>query len=82
MNDKKYNGWTNYATWRVFTDTLGDIEFTEKVDKDYLEEIVEDIIFSNYEMKSGSHLTEDYARCFVESVNFYEIVENINYDID
>lgn len=79
---EKYNGWSNYATWRVYTDNLIDIEFTEKVTKDLLQEIVEDIVFSQYEMKNGSFLVEDYARVFVESVNFYELEENINYDID
>jgi hypothetical protein len=26
----KYNGWTNYATWRVHLEILGDIEFDEQ----------------------------------------------------
>ena len=40
MKDTKYNGWTNYATWRINLEILGDIEFEEKVNADYLEEIV------------------------------------------
>ena len=28
---KEYNGWTNYATWRVNMEILGDIEFDEIV---------------------------------------------------
>ena len=39
-------------------------------------------LFDNFEIKNGSHLVEDYARVFIEGVNFYEIAENINYDID
>ncbi len=35
----KYNGWTNYATWRINLDILGDIEFEEHVSVDYLKEI-------------------------------------------
>jgi hypothetical protein len=27
--NKEYNGWTNYATWRVNMEILGDIEFDE-----------------------------------------------------
>tara|TARA_R110000803_G_scaffold102518_1_gene170607 strand:+ start:1299 stop:1547 length:249 start_codon:yes stop_codon:yes gene_type:complete len=82
MKEDKYNGWTNYATWRIFTDNLIDIEWEERVTAGGLREIVEDIMFDNFEIKKGSHLVKDYARVFIEGVNFYEIAENINYDID
>ena len=41
--NKEYNGWTNYATWRVNLEILGDIEFENKVCADDLKEIVEDL---------------------------------------
>ena len=78
----QYNGWTNYATWRVNLEILGDIEFNEHVSADYLKEITEDCVFSNYEMQSGPHLIEDYARAFINEVNYYEIAEHINEEID
>jgi len=78
----KYNGWTNYATWKVNLEILGDIEFDEHVSADYLKEIVEDCVFSNYEIYSGSHLVEDYARSFVSNVNYDEIAKYINEEID
>ena len=78
----KYNGWTNYATWRVHLEILGDIQFDEHVSADYLKEIVEDCVFSNYEVYSGSHLVEDYARSFVNNVNYSEIAQYINEEID
>jgi hypothetical protein len=77
-----YNGWTNYATWRVNLEILGDIEFDEHISADYLKEIVEDCVFSNYEMQNGSYLVEDYARAFIAQVNFYEIAKHINEEID
>tara|TARA_R110000803_G_scaffold169837_1_gene232873 strand:+ start:307 stop:528 length:222 start_codon:yes stop_codon:yes gene_type:complete len=45
-----YNGWTNYATWRINLEILGDIDWyeTEHVDVDYLQELVENIVFDNY----------------------------------
>ena len=79
---KEYNGWTNYATWRVNLEILGDIEFDAPVNADQLKEIVEDCVFSSYEMKSGSHLVEDYSRAFISQVNFYEIARLINEEID
>ena len=81
MNEE-YNGWTNYATWRVNLEILGDIEFDEQVSVDYLKEIVEDVVFSQYELGNGSHLVEDYARAFVSEVNFYEIAQSINEELE
>ena len=80
--NKEYNGWTNYATWRVNLEILGDIEFEEPVTAVQLIEIVEDVVFSQYELGNGSHLVEDYARAFVQQVNFYEIAEGINSELD
>ena len=77
----QYNGWSNYATWRVNLEILGDIQFDEHVSADYLKEIVEDCVFSNYEMHNGSHLVEDYARSFISNVNYYEIAKLINEEI-
>ena len=80
--NKEYNGWTNYATWRVNMEVLGDIEFDEIVSADVLKEIVEDIVFSQYELGNGSHLVEDFARAFISEVNFYEIAQSINEELE
>ena len=72
---ENYNGWTNYATWRVNLEILGDIEFDEEVTPDSLQEIVEDVVFANETTKG---LIEDYARAFLADVNYYEIAESIN----
>ena len=82
MNDKKYNGWTNYATWRINLEILGDINsLTNNTSADDLKEIVEDVVFSQYELGNGSHLVEDYARAFISRVNFYEIAQSINEEL-
>jgi len=77
-----YQGWTNYATWRVNLEILSDIEFENKTSADDLREIVEDIVFSQYELSNGSHLIEDYARAFISEVNFYEIARSINEELE
>ena len=76
-----YNGWTDYPTWRIKTDLLDNIEFTEPVTADYILEIAEEIVFDNYEMKQGSHHVEDYARVFLAMANYQEIADTINEDI-
>ena len=73
----KYNGWTNYATWRVNLEILGDIQFVEddNVSVETLEEIVESTVFDNLPEKNG--LATDYARAFLNEVNYHEILEHI-----
>jgi hypothetical protein len=75
-----YNGWTNYATWRVNLEILGDIEFDEQVSADYLKEIVEDVVFSQYDGMNS--LMYDYASAFISEVNFYEIAQSINEELE
>ena len=77
---KEYNGWTNYATWRVNLEILGDIEFEETVTAAQLIEIVEDCVFNNTVEKDC--LAADYARAFIQQVNFYEIADGINSELD
>ena len=80
MNDKKCNGWTNYATWRVNLEILGDIEFENKTSANELKEIAESRVFGNYN-GINNRLMYDYASAFMSEVNFYEIAEGINDDI-
>ena len=77
MNDTKYNGWTNYATWRVnleiFDGLRSDMDnetFTAESCQDYAEEVV----FG--ETEDG--LVADYARAFMSAVNWHEIAEALN----
>ena len=80
--NKEYNGWTNYATWRINLEIIDGIEIETKMCAATIQEIVEDVVFSQYEMQSGSHLIEDYARSFVSEVNFYEIAQSINEELE
>jgi len=72
-----YNGWSNYETWRVNLEILGDIQWDddEEVTVELLEEIVENVVFDN----SGTEgtLVADYARSFLQNVNYSEILETI-----
>ncbi len=79
--DTKYNGWTNYATWRINLEILGDIEFEKPVTIDELKEIVEECVFTNFDTCKTPRLIEDYARAFISEVNFYEIERNINEEL-
>jgi hypothetical protein len=87
MKDITYNGWSNYATWRINLEifdgvTLEDMN-TVEVDpyllKDYLQEYAEEIVFldSHIGGKTPSSLMEDYARAFLSDVNWYEIAKHL-----
>ncbi len=83
MNDNKYNGWTNYATWRIKLELFDEIDFVEddffgEITPEALEDMVENWVFENHTGSLG--LVEDYARAFLANVNYYEIAESIKED--
>ena len=89
MQDTKYNGWSNYATWRIQLEvfdgvepehfdleegeamTLVDVHDLSEAMKDYAEEII--FLDCRLDERRPSSLMEDYARAFVQDVNWYEI---------
>jgi len=77
MKKEGRNGWSNYQTWKINNDILVNIRFEQPVTYDYLEEIVEDVVFTN---KTPGGLIEDFARSFVSGVNFEELADAINSD--
>ena len=79
MNDSTYNGWTNYATWRVNLEIFDggpdwfDLD-QEAYDlghdlKAYAEELIEDT--------TQEGLGRDYALAFLSDVNWYEIAKHM-----
>jgi len=85
-DSNKYNGWTNYATWRVNLemidgmdpesfgiDTVHDIAGPDTSDvAAAIQSFVDEI------MDDGPDgLAKDYASAFISDVNFYEIAEHL-----
>ncbi len=77
----RFRGWSNYATFRVFDDVLRCFDFDDKVSAEEVKEIALESIFEGYQIHSGSHLVEEYARTIMNLVDFEEIAETINADI-
>ena len=85
MSDKSYNGWTNYATWRV------NLELFDGLDpRDYfgcardvydlsrqLEAYAEEAVLGE-----AKGLAADYAAVFLSDVDFYSIAEHMAEDYD
>jgi hypothetical protein len=84
MSDTKYNGWTNYATWRVNLEMFDGANwndyyigsFPEPYDLGLaLKEHTQDLI---YEAGGGNgNIAVDYALAFLSDVNWYEIAEHM-----
>lgn len=75
-----YNGWTNYATWRINLELLGDIDlatvYGEKPDLltatrwcgEYVDEIISE---------QARDLALDYALSFLADVDYREIATHL-----
>jgi hypothetical protein len=80
-----YNGWTNYATWRVNLEIFDGIDPTEmgwhKLDlydlADALQEYAAEVV-----TMGASGLALDYAIAFMADVNFREIAQHFADDFD
>ena len=77
---RKLNGWSNYATWRIHIEILGDIEFNYVVQPSELQEIVEDCVFTNSNTYYTRNLIENYARAFLAEVDYIELATAYNED--
>jgi hypothetical protein len=80
MNDKTYNGWTNYATWRVNLEMVDGVDprehFTSSTDVDELASEIEGYV-KGYIDEFASGMALDYALAFLDDVNWHEIAEHM-----
>lgn len=73
MKNEKYNGWTNYATWRVNLEIFDgmDDDFFHDMRAEDVKEYAEEIIFQDV----ADGLAKDYANAFLDDVNWHEILK-------
>lgn len=86
MKKETYNGWTNYATWRVnlehfdgvnfvrddvWGDTIAD--FADQLKGDVETRIDESATGEPHENSPRDSLAHQYAHAFISDVNWYEI---------
>jgi len=73
MNNEKYNGWTNYATWKINLEFgLNDGGF-----EDYNRYMLQDFVEESLEQNCENSMTLSYAMDFVSDVNWDEISRHI-----
>lgn len=84
IQDNKYNGWTNYATWRVNLEMFDGFDPADWNDDwqanqvadvaDWMKETAIQLIEQDCSNKGGFAL--DYALAFLDEVNWFEIASN------
>jgi hypothetical protein len=76
-----YNGWTNYATWRVNLEVFDgyDIEETFRRKPQVLDLMIWAEEYANelLELEAKQGLALDYARAFISEVNWHEIAKHL-----
>jgi hypothetical protein len=90
MTDKTYNGWTNYATWRIaleIFDGLNPIEdwgleidergADDEYAKEQLAEALENYAEELVSQTAPEGLALGYALAFMSNVNWYEIASHM-----
>jgi hypothetical protein len=83
MNEK-YNGWTNYATWRVGLEVINDMSIEdfgfekdfELVDAYDLGQAMKSYVQDHIE-ETSEGLACDYALAFLSDVNWYELANHM-----
>jgi hypothetical protein len=87
-NDNTYNGWTNYATWRVNLEIFDGLDPREmgwrRIDTYDLGQALKSYAHEVLEIDAKEGLALDYARAFISDVNWYEIARHMRdeYDLD
>lgn len=77
---QEYNGWTNYATWRVNLEIFDGYDKASDNDLDaydlglVLREMAEEMICQT---AGRNGLAHDYALAFMADVNWYQIAERM-----
>jgi hypothetical protein len=81
MEKQTYNGWTNYATWRVNLEMFNGCNLTDygwqKLDKHDLAQEMKEYAEEFIALESGKGLVRDYALAFLNYVNWHEIAEQM-----
>lgn len=70
---ERYNGWANYATWRVNLEFgLSDGHYSG-----YGAQQLREMVEESLECECGNETTLSYALAFVDNVDWYEIAQNL-----
>ena len=85
MKDNTYNGWTNFETWQANlwlneSDFIGMLQADgwKRVDSEDIESFIWNILLG----REDGGLLGDIANAWISSVNFVELADNFNLDLE
>ena len=83
----KYNGWTNYATWRVNLEIFDgmpvtDISTSRVIVVSELKDDLKEFAWHLIEQSSTEGLARDYALAFLSDVDWWEIANHMIADYE
>lgn len=89
MNDTKYNGWKNYATWRINLEIIDDYvqstvyddaqeaeRWSKELELNELAEELKEYVLEAVGMDIPDGFAYNYACAFVDDADFYEMAEH------
>ena len=80
----KYNGWSNYATWRINLEFFDGCEGTdldpswERLSLEEQVEVAHNALLDFIDENTSNTFVNGWVRAFIADVDFYEIVTHIN----
>jgi len=78
MSQTNYNGWTNYATWRIALEWFDCYNpFKGENDAYQLSKQLSEYVEESLSLDCTNSMALDYALSFISEVNWYEIAENL-----
>jgi len=85
MTDNTYNGWANFETWQAGS-WLNEADFLGMLQEDGWKRLeaedVESFIWDMLSDRSDGGLLGDIVKSWISSVNFVELAENFNLDLE
>jgi hypothetical protein len=74
MKENDFNGWSNYATWRINLEMFDGADFNFRVTPEFLIEEAHESLSQGVD----NPMTLSYALRFLDDVNWHEIANHLN----
>jgi hypothetical protein len=82
MAQEKYNGWTNYETWKSYLEFFDGHRVDDRIDGDYCYDMLTEYLgthdYTDMEDNFKDRLANRLLTEFVDNVNFDEIADMVN----
>ena len=83
IDKEKYNGWNNFATWKLFTEVFAGIDLMNKVSAEDVKHMTDEFLLDGLLIQTPLQpmeipLAMEYAREFTKLADYEELADAIN----